>query len=380
MAPKKIRNAPLPARGRVAEEQRPENTRRSKSSPPLTSSAHSDDSHDAELRALQVDELALLVPPVHRSEQALERQGKVRFTLNDAGGNVLVDIHLNEDEEDPLLAPILFEALEEPWHCIVTPGSQILGLSTILSIRELAIAEATTELECCRISIPLDQVADEVLTTSVEVVPLVRRIFQKLDDLRDPRIVAWSLHKLTELTHESVCDAWLESLEALKRDRSEYPELRYLDPVRPFLQDLETTFCVRRCTSHSLQRVTVMSETGKTLELEYTFRDLQAWRKACFTNQRKRSQVKSLLRAINAGLRGRESPTTVRHREEYEERERRQLVQLNMQQRQQLRIARHRQEPFQEMLQEIVAWHARHGQLQDQIREHLARMGFVFSF
>ena len=373
MAPKKIRNAPLPGRGRVAAEgERPENTRRSRSSPPLTSSAHADDSHDAELRALQVDQVAPLVSPV---QQALELQGKVSFTLHDAGGNVLVDIGLNEDGEDLLLAPILVQALEEPWHCVVTPGCKILGLSTSFSIRELAIAEATTELVCCRISIPVDQVADELLTTSVEVVPLVRRIFQKLDGLRDPRIVAWSLHKLTELTHESVCDAWLESLEALKRDRNDYPELGYLDPVRPFLQDLETTFHVCKCTSHRLQQVTVRSETGKKLKLEYTFRDLQAWRKACFTDKRKRLQVKSLLRAINAGLRGTESPTTVRHREEYEERERGQLVQLDMQQLQPLLIAQF-QEPFQEMLQ--YAWHARHGQLQDQIREHLARMGFVF--
>ena len=374
MAPKKIRNAPLPGRGRVAAEgQRPEDTRRSRSSPPFTSSAHSDDAHDAELRALQVNQVALLVSPVHRSEQALELQGKVRFTLHDTGGNVLVDIDLNEDGEDLLLAPILFEALEEPWHCIVTPGCEILGLSTSLSIRELAIAEATTELVCCRISIPLDQVADEVLTTSVEVVPLVRRIFQKLDDLRDPRIVAWSLHKLTELTHESVCDAWLESLEALKRDRSEYPELRYLDPVRPFLQDLETTFSVRRCTSYSLQRVIVTSETGKTLELEYTFRDLQAWRKACFTNQQKRSQVKPLLQAINARLRGRESPTTVRHREQNEERRRELVQELN---RQQLRIARHRQ--VQLNIQEMFQYDARRAQLQDQIREQLAWMGLEF--
>ena len=232
----------------------------------------------------------------------VQLQEKVTFTLHGMGGDVVLEVVLEENEEDSRLAPILMDCLLKPWHGVLTPSLKILGLSTSVSLRELARTEKITHIVCTRVSIPTERVADELISASLEVIPLARCIFQSLEELRDPRVVAWSLHQLTQLNDQAVCDVWLECLEILAKDRSEHPQLPYLDPVKPFLQDLERAFRFRRCNSDRPLRAIVVSETGRTLQLKYSAGSLQAWKKACFPCAGKRHQVKELLRKIIDGL------------------------------------------------------------------------------
>ena len=301
MAPKRVRSMPSLRYGRAdVDAGRPGVNRRSRSLPP---SASATPCELGRAKAAQDGGCRRLSNTSRPAD--LQLAEKVSLSVISIAGMEEMSVDLEEYDVDRDLASMLRGCLVEPWHGLLTPGLQMLRFSSCLTLRQLARQENISNLVCTRVSIPPELVADELIKASGsllygEIVPLVRRVFQNLKLLRDPRTVAWSLRQLTLVTGDGVGDAWLECLEILATDRRERPELGYLIPARKFLQDLLTAFRIGKCLTNRTERRTVVSEAGYTLELSYTLPSLEAWMQTCFPGNLSSEvrQVYSLLQAI----------------------------------------------------------------------------------